>query len=190
MSERAPRHEHQEAHETTHEQHEAAHHHAEKHHAHHERAAKKPLQEVSKLREEVERQAVETSTQTIEQPRDDEPDTMLGMQQSLKDNAYNRTLADIQRRLPKPAKLFSEFTHSRYIDAASNVSAKTIARPSGILGGSICAFLGTLIVLYSAKHYGFRYNYALFILLFVGGYVLGATLELLIWLFYSRRRVD
>ncbi len=123
---------------------------------------------------------------THEQPKT-ETDSMLGMQHSLKATAYARVLAKTQQKLSVPMRSFSRLTHSPLVDKISTVSAATVARPSGILGGSICAFLGSLTVYYFAKHYGFTYNYLFVFFLFIGGYALGAFLELLVWLLYSRR---
>lgn len=122
-----------------------------------------------------------------EQPKT-ETDSTLGMQHSLKATAYARVLAKTQQKLSMPVRGFSRLTHSPVVDKLSAVGAETVARPSGILGGSICAFLGSLTVYYFAKHYGFTYNYLFVFFLFLGGYALGAFLELLVWLLYSRRQ--
>jgi hypothetical protein len=60
----------------------------------------------------------------------------------------------------------------------SGATGQTLARPSGLLGGGICALLGSLIYLYLAKHIGFNYNYLLFVLFFGGGFIIGLVIEL------------
>lgn len=153
-----------------------------------EKAAAERSAENLKLLHEMAKQEAEAQDKTrVEQQPDDEPDSLLGMQQSMKTNAYDRTLRGIQQKLPKTAHVFSKVAHNKTIEAVSNAGAKTVARPSGILGGSICAFLGSVIVLYYSKHYGFTYNYALFLLLFIGGFLVGALIELTIWSIYRSK---
>jgi hypothetical protein len=64
-------------------------------------------------------------------------------------------------------------------------------RPSGLLGGGLLAFVGSLAYLVATKIYHFRYNYTMSLLLFVGGFCLGLILELAVHLLtVSRRQVD
>ncbi len=116
-----------------------------------------------------------------------ESDTPLGVQQLLKSQAYEHTLRRIQQKLPKSARTFSRIAHNKTVESISNASAQTVARPSGILGGSLCALLGSLLLLYYSRHYGFKYNYSLFFLLFIGGFLVGVLAELALWFLYSRR---
>jgi hypothetical protein len=141
-----------------------------------------------KLLHEMAKKQAETRHKTpIEDIQDQEPDELIGMQQSLKTTAYDRTLQSVRQRLPKQAQLFSKVAHNKTVEAISNVSAKTVARPSGLLVGSIFAFVGSLLLLYFSKHYGFTYNYALFMLLFICGFLLGAVIELIIWSLYRTK---
>jgi uncharacterized membrane protein len=43
--------------------------------------------------------------------------------------------------------------------------------------GGLAAFVGSVVVLMFARRYGFTYNFSLFIILFLGGYILGTLLE-------------
>lgn len=122
-----------------------------------------------------------------EAPRS-ESDSMVGMQHSLKATAYERTLARVQQRLPRATRMFSKAVHNPAVDTISTVGAETVGRPSGLLGGSICAFLGSVITLYYSKHYGFKYNYLVLFILFVGGYMIGSIIELLVWFFHGRKQ--
>lgn len=117
----------------------------------------------------------------------DNKDSFIGVQQTLKTDAFIRTLSKVRNRLSKPDRALSKLIHNNTIDKISAVGSQTVARPSGILSGSICAFLGSSILLYLSKHYGFKYNYLVFFGLFIGGYLLGSIVELLIWLTYSRK---
>lgn len=167
------------------------HKHAEKQRHHAAEQAKKERSQVNleKLRKAAEEAAKPKEAHHKKQEQaHDSHNTVIGTQKALKSQAYAQTLQRVQRHLPKTSRVFSKMVHNKTVDAISNVGAQTIARPSGLLGGSICAFIGSLALLYSAKHYGFRYNYLVFALLFVGGFFVGGLLELLVWAFYSRRR--
>jgi hypothetical protein len=80
----------------------------------------------------------------------------------------------------------SKLIHQPAVRAVSEVGAKTVSRPSGLLGGGLLAFLGSSTYLFMTKYIGFRYNYLVFLLLFVGGFVLGLVLELLVRLVRPR----
>lgn len=141
------------------------------------------------LKQEVEKQAKESKDYNLDKRASEtRDDTALpGVQQSMKNHTYKRELSKIQTKLPKTSRRFSKVVHSKTVEAISNVGANTVARPSGLLGGSVFAFLGSLVTYYMARHYGFRYNYLMMFLLFIGGFAIGAVIELLVWTF-SRRR--
>lgn len=94
--------------------------------------------------------------------------------------ARDRILRTVRRKLSAPEKTLSSFMHSKPVETVSAVGEKTIARPYGLLGGGLCAFVGTLLTFYMAKHYGYRYNLFLFFTFFVAGYVITTVLELLV----------
>jgi|AntRauTorcE11897_2_1112592.scaffolds.fasta_scaffold16049_2 hypothetical protein len=96
----------------------------------------------------------------------------------LKRDAYGRMVWDIQSRLSTSEKALSKFAHKPIVEAVSEVASKTIARPTGIAAGGSIAFLGMMLTLFLAYRYGFTYNYLLFGLLFVGGYIAGTIIEL------------
>jgi hypothetical protein len=98
---------------------------------------------------------------------------------ATKKAAYKKTLKHVQRQLPKREKAFSKVIHQPAVEKVSNVGAKTVARPSGLLAGGVCALLGSSIILYMAKHYGFRYNFFVFLLFLVGGFFVGLLIEML-----------
>ena len=67
------------------------------------------------------------------------------------------------------------------------VSARTVARPTGLLTGGLFAFVGSFIILLMANHFGYRYNFTLFILLFLSGYVFGCLLDLVVFVVRRKR---
>lgn len=188
MSEQLKKHEQSQNSETlvSQEQHE----HAEKQrHAAAEKASKERSEiNLAELRKHAKAEAEDAAkAKQKESEPHDEPDTPIGTQHAIKSQVYKQTLQRVQSHLSKPNQALSKVVHNKTVDTISNVGAQTVARPSGLLGGSICAFIGSLVLLYSAKHYGFRYNYLMFILFFVGGFFVGLILELIIWAVYSRR---
>ncbi len=151
---------------------------------------KQQAQNLEHLLEKAEAHAEASETLAVES-HDTRPDeSLLGLQQSLKSSAYHHTLLRIQQHLPSYTRQFSRVTHNKTVEAISSASAQTIARPSGILGGSLCAFIGNLTLLYYAKHYGFSFNYAMFIILFAGGYLIGVFIELVVWAVFKRGQAE
>lgn len=188
MSEKLAHHGHEHEHSQEHaaEQHERV-------RAHHEAAAEKARAEKSrenleKIREAAKAEAQEAHHIKHEQTRSESNDGLVGNQHDLKKTAYDRTLKKVQRHLPKPVRSFSKFVHNPVVDSISAASANTVGRPSGVLGGSIFAFLGSLGLLYYSKHYGFQYNYLFLFILFVAGFAVGALVELSVWFIFKRRR--
>jgi uncharacterized membrane protein YsdA (DUF1294 family) len=104
----------------------------------------------------------------------------LFVSRELKHQTFVRTITRVRKRLPKPQRALSKVVHQPAVDAVSRIGEKTIARPSGLLGGSILAFFGSSAFLWAARHYGFTYNYLLFFLLFVAGFMIGMIIELAI----------
>lgn len=176
----------------SHEMHDHSDHH-ERIKKHHDSAAEKAAKvhaetDVDKLAEQAKLHAEKSDHNKHDKHLDKAPDAVPGSQHTLKSQAYQQTLGRIQSKLSKPDQIFSKFVHSKTVESISNISAKTVARPSGVLGGSICAFLGSLILLYAAKHYGFSYNYLMLVILFVGGYAIGGIIEIVIWAVFTRKK--
>jgi hypothetical protein len=117
-----------------------------------------------------------------------EPTQSLNINRELKAITLKRELKHIQRELPRRQRVLSQIIHQPAIRRLSAATGSTLSRPSGLLGGGIVAFLGTTTYLYLTKHYGFVYNYFVFVLLFVGGFIVGLFLELLIYASSTSRR--
>lgn len=90
---------------------------------------------------------------------------------------FKRTLTSVQKQLSAPSRTFSKVVHNPTVDRVSAAAEKTVARPKGILAGGIVAFVGCIYTLYLAKHYGFRYNLILFVVLFTTGYIITTLVE-------------
>ncbi|MDZ7744335.1 MAG: hypothetical protein U5K77_01060 [Candidatus Saccharibacteria bacterium] len=139
-----------------------------------------------KLAKQAESEAISGKERTIGEHKESS-DTPIGQQKDIKYMAYKRTLSRVQSQLSVPEKTFSKFIHRPTIEKASEIGSKTVARPSGIMGGGVASLLGTGFVLFVAKRYGFEYNYMLFVLLFAAGFIIGIGFELIVRLLARQR---
>lgn len=98
----------------------------------------------------------------------------------LKAMMRDRTLKRVQKELSAPQRTLSKVVHAKPVEVVSAAGEKTIARPFGLLGGGLFAFIGSLVTFYTAKHYGFRYNLLLFLMLFVVGYLVATLVEMIV----------
>lgn len=179
MNERAPKHHEQHEHKTqaVSEQQEALRKSIEKkaEQASHEHAEK--IEGIrSAIEAEAESKHEHTAKKHTEKSRETEQPTFVNRE--LKNMAYQRTLRRTQNKLPAPSRALSKFMHQPAVEAVSDVASKTIARPSGLLLGGISAFIGSSVFLWTARYYGYEYNFLLFILFFAGGFFLGLLVEL------------
>jgi len=169
--------------------------HHEKHHQKHE-AGKAELKEQDELLNEARRELMnEAPTENpIEELKAREeaekPSEGQRINFELKQITLNRELAQIRHRLTAPDKTLSKVIHQPVVRAVSEATGKTISRPSGLLGGGIVALIGTSSYLYLARHFGFSYNYGVFLVLFVGGFGLGLVIEFLLHATSAKRRAN
>jgi hypothetical protein len=98
----------------------------------------------------------------------------------IKNLAYNRTMTRVRKQLSPVGRMFSKVIHQPVVDAVSEGVGKTVGRPSGILGGGLVALAGTTTYYYIAKHYGYDYNFGVFLLLLAAGFVAGWVGEYLL----------
>ena len=96
----------------------------------------------------------------------------------LKKHAYARTLHRIRSHLSPTERSLSLLIHRPAVEKVSNATAATVARPYPIIFGATAAIIGSSILLYMAKKYGFSYNYSVVLMTFVGGYIIGVACEL------------
>jgi hypothetical protein len=114
----------------------------------------------------------------------------LHVNRELKNITLNRELTTIRRHLSAPQRALSKVIHQSVIRAVSEPLGKTVSRPSGLLGGGLVAFIGTSAYFYMAQHSGLRYQYSVFLALFIGGFIIGLLLELFVYAATSSRRHD
>lgn len=111
----------------------------------------------------------------------------LYVNKELKEQTFKRSMTRVRKQLSTPSRAFSKVIHQPAVDAVSRVGGKTVARPSGLLMGGIFAFIGSSFFLIMAKHYGFRYNYLMFVLFFAGGFAVGLVVEMLLFVFRRKK---
>ncbi|HET7319998.1 MAG TPA: hypothetical protein VFI84_00250 [Candidatus Saccharimonadales bacterium] len=110
-----------------------------------------------------------------DKPQDNQP---LYIDKTVKKMQMKQSMKQVRRELSLPERALSKLVHQPVVKAVSDVSAKTVSRPSGLLGGGFFAFVGSLAYLYFTTHIGMPYNYLLLLLFFAGGFALGLALEL------------
>ena len=97
----------------------------------------------------------------------------------LKIMAFERTMHRLRRNLSPINRTASKVIHNQTVDKASELGAKTIARPSAILGAGVLSALGGLVYFWICKHFGYEYNATVLLLLFSIGFGLGLLIELI-----------
>lgn len=152
-----------------------------------EKSPEERKEQLESLKQTVEHEAV--SGKEIPVGKEDEKPQQAYVNKELRQSAFNRLLTHTQKKLSAPSRVFSKVTHQPTVDTISRVGEKTIARPSGLLMGGVCALIGSSTLLYLAKRNGFHYNLATFFVLFAAGFILGLVLEVLLRLFQKVRGI-
>lgn len=145
-------------------------------------AESKSGDEIESIKKSIESNAVSGKEYSVGE-RETHPSHSYGVTKQLKRDAYRKTLHKAQTHLRGPEKAFSKVIHKPAVERVSDIGAKTVARPGGLLLGGITAFVASIVVLFIAKRSGFTYNYLLFLIVFAGGYLLGVVLEAIIGAF-------
>ncbi len=143
-------------------------------------------EQLEKIAQSVEKQAVsgrEYAKGEHEQPKQHP----LLVNKQLKDIAFSRTLTRIRKKLSVQSRIFSKVIHNPVVDKPSEIIGKTIIRPASMLSGAVFAFIGTSTLLWVTRHYGYRYNYLVAILLFIIGALIGVITEGL-WRLIKKKR--
>ncbi len=107
----------------------------------------------------------------------------VGFGAELRKRSIDDNLKKIQRELPGPQKTFSKLIHQPVINAVSEVSSKTVARPSGLLFAGLLSMVTSLGLLIACRYYGYRYNFLIGLVALGVGFGLGLILELIFSLF-------
>jgi hypothetical protein len=136
------------------------------------------LRSLNALRQHVEQEA--KSSKDIQRlDLDDDPSSAptIMLHRELKDDAYRRSIQKAQTQLSAPDRALSKVIHQPTVELISNVTAQTVGRPSGLFMGGLLALISSSLLLYMARNYGFSYNYAVMLLGFLGGFIVGVVIE-------------
>ena len=144
---------------------------------HAEAKPEKTIDELENIQRSIEHHA-KTTAETGKSPEATEDERPTYLTREIKQEALAHTLKRVQHNLSPLGRTFSKVIHSKAINNVSEVTGKTIGRPSGILGGALAASIGSLTILMAARHYGFSYNYGVVIWLFLAGFVSGFAIEI------------
>jgi len=129
---------------------------------------------VEQARRAVAEHAAAKAESTAKAPVDDRP---VRVDSAAKVWRMRQSMARVQKRLTPAQKSLSGVIHQPLVRRVSEVAAETVARPSGILGGGLLAFLGSSAYLWFARAAGISYNYLGFFVFFIGGFLLGLVVE-------------
>jgi predicted RNase H-like nuclease (RuvC/YqgF family) len=142
--------------------------------------------EIKKSREQVLEDSEETSQikskiNKLEKNQSDVNNASVKLaSKDLQKTTLRNELNHIRKELNPVDRIGSRIIHNKVVKVISTASSTTVARPSGLLGGGILALIGNLSYYAFAKSIGLKYNYLIFILLFVTGYFLATIIELLL----------
>lgn len=145
----------------------------------HEQIEQKPSTE--QARQHAKEEAKSTA-EILEHLKPEQPQTQEDhafASHELKEMAYSRLIARAQRHLTPYNRSWSRLIHQPVVEAVSDTAARTVARPSGIIGGGFIGLIGTTAYYLIARHYGYSYNFLVFIAFISVGFVIGWIVELL-----------
>ncbi len=148
-------------------------------HGHHE-SVHHHKENLEHIRREAREQAQNAHEVAVERPDKAHKPVEHYINSELKDLSYARTMTRVRKQLSPVSRTFSKVIHNPVVDAASEGVAKTVGRPSGIIGGGLLALAGTTAYYYIAKHYGYEYNFGVFLCLLGAGFIIGWIAELVL----------
>lgn len=185
MSEHTPKHEASASIENT-SRHEAQVHHerAEKHRENIARGAEKNTVSHEDIKKDIETHAVsgkEYPATQAEHRQQASPLTRLD-----KERGFETIMHQVHNNMSRSERTFSKFIHQPAIEKTSEIAGKTIARPSGIIGATIAAFVGLLSVYGIAKFAGFGLSGSEVPILLCAGFAAGLFIE---WFVKSVRAI-
>lgn len=161
--------------------------HAERLKVHHEKAAKQANEhsvEKAQARHEVHEEAI--SGAEYHKPHSEQRQPAVAHTKLDKEHSFKTTMHHARSQMSKPERTFSKFIHAPAIEKTSEVLGKTVARPSGIAGATIAAFIGLLSIYSIAKFAGFQLSGSEMPLLLLVGFAVGLIIE---WAYKSIRSI-
>lgn len=144
------------------------------------------VEELSRSAESLSLASKETALHDIEASTyKNEPSTSY-VNKELRTMALQRTMLRVRKQLNPADRLLSKAIHNPAVEKLSEVGSKTVGRPSGLLGGGLAAAIGTTVYYYAARHYGYEYNFSVFLVLVAAGFIAGLAVEFISKLFRNK----
>lgn len=106
----------------------------------------------------------------------------------LLNQTYQRSMNSVRNSLQNHERNLSKVIHNPVVEKASDLASRSIARPTGILFGSVFSFVGSLFGYLLARRLGGELPYSIFAILFIGGFCLGLIFELAIYIYKIKKR--
>jgi hypothetical protein len=147
-----------------------------------EQAEKKIAAEREKKELELAKQQERAKNEKGEQ-RDKDVKSPSQYTKQEKKLAYKKQIKKVQSQLPRGSRAFSKVVHNPVIETISDATAKTIFRPSALIGGSVTGLVLGLIIYLVARYYGYPISTMTLVLLLIIGAILGVIVELIVGMF-------
>lgn len=97
---------------------------------------------------------------------------------NLRRKSYIRTLNKVRQQLSVWERAVSRLVHLPAVDYVSELGEHTIARPSGLIGGGLLLFLGSLFMLYTSLTGDNQFAKPNLFIIFITGFFIGIIIEL------------
>jgi hypothetical protein len=150
--------------------------------------------EMSHESEDQRAQGVEAARAKVEQhttSEDKEPAKESSPKRPLsgldRRQAYQETMASIQRHLPTVSRGFSKVIHNQVVEKSSEAIGATVMRPSVTLGATTTALLVGAFTYWFGKHYGYAVSGSTILLSLIVGAIFGIVIEGIARLFHRKQ---
>ncbi|MBP9738199.1 hypothetical protein KBD20_00760 [Candidatus Saccharibacteria bacterium] len=137
-------------------------------------------------RHEVYEKAISSSEYNAQNSEKQHSSTPTTHTKSEKKHSFNTTMHHVRKDLKPAERTLSRVIHQPVIEKTSEAVGKTIARPSGLIGAAVAAFIGLLFIFGVAKYAGFQLSGSEMPLLLLIGLVIGLFTE---WIYKSLRSI-
>lgn len=151
--------------------------------------AKRGEQAEKKLAAEKEKRELDLSKEKVK--RESQPETRKREASSYtkaeKKAVYKKQLSHVRAQLPRGARTFSKVVHNPVVEKVSDATAKTVFRPSALIGGAVSGIVIGLIIYFGARYYGYVMPTFTLIALLIAGGILGVLIEFIITRFKPKQ---
>jgi len=145
---------------------------------------------IEEIRSSIEKTAVSGKDKVKGETSEKKPGRPAYINRDVKNQAYQNTLKDVRKQLRPTQKFASKVIHNPAVEAVSELSSKTVARPSALLGSGVFALITTTAVVIASRYYGFRYNFFVLVISLGIGFGLGLIVELILRVFRRKKETS